>query len=189
MLQPIILTMPPRRDILKTEKWPRMTVRRSGKRCADAENKISVSKDFCHSVFCRRRIHNVCSVDTVSVSCASALSVSGMRDDTRVCFAFARRSRTVSYTHLCICELFLKLIQLPFLLIGQRFAVAFGEVHTATKVCRFILTEQTIFADETGAHGKGFLDIFIVRRVISPEHRVAVCILFPGTCLLYTSQL
>ena len=89
----ILLTTSTRRDILKTEKLPRMTVLRSGKRCADAENKISVSKDFCHSVFCRRRIHNVCSVDTVSVSCASALSVSGMRDDTRVCFAFARRSR------------------------------------------------------------------------------------------------
>lgn len=43
-------------------------------------------------------------------------------------------------------------------------AVAFGEVHTATKVCRFILTEQAVFADETGAHGKGLLDIFIVRR-------------------------
>lgn len=66
---------------------------RFGKRCADAENKISLSKDFCRSVLCRRRIHNVRSVDTVSVSFAPALSVSGMRDDTRVCFAFARRSR------------------------------------------------------------------------------------------------
>ena len=69
----------------------------------------------------------------------------------------------------------MELIQLPFLLIGQRFAVAFGEVHTATKVCRFILTEQSVLVDETGAHGESFLDIFIVRRVISPEHRVAVC--------------
>lgn len=63
-----------------------------GKRCADAENKIFLSKDFCHSVLCRRRIHNVCSVDTVSVSFVSALSVSGMRDDTRFRFAFAMRS-------------------------------------------------------------------------------------------------
>ena len=35
------------------------------------------------------------------------------------------------------------------------------------------------FADETGTHCKGFFDIFIVRRVISPKHRVAVCILLP----------
>ena len=73
----------------------------------------------------------------------------------------------------------MELIELSFLLIGQRFAVGLGEVHTATKVCRFILTEQAAFADETGAHGEGFPDIFIVRRIISPEHRVAVCILFP----------
>ena len=72
-------------------------------------------------------------------------------------------------------------IELPFLLIGQCFAVGFCKADTATKVCRFILTEKSVFADETGAHGKGFLDIFIVRRVISPEHRVATFILFPGT--------
>ena len=46
-------------------------------------------------------------------------------------------------------------------------------------VCRFFLTEQAVFADETGAHGKGFLGIFIVRRIISPEHRITVCVLFP----------
>lgn len=75
----------------------------------------------------------------------------------------------------------MELIELPFLLIGQRFAVDFGKVHTATKICRFFFGEETGLADETGAHGEGFLDIFIVRRVISPEHRVAICILFPGT--------
>lgn len=63
--------------------------------------------------------------------------------------------------------------------IGQCFAVGLGKVHTATKVCRFILTKKSFFVDETGAHGKGFLDIFIVRRIISPEHRVTVCVLLP----------
>ena len=38
-----------------------------------------------------------------------------------------------------------------------------------------------MLADETGAHGEGFFDIFIVRRIISPEHRVATFILFPDT--------
>ena len=88
----ILLTTSTRRDILKTKNRLGAIMLCFGKRCADAENKISVPKDFCHSVFCRRRIHNVCSVDTVSVSFASALSVSGMRNDPCVCFAFAMRS-------------------------------------------------------------------------------------------------